>query len=292
MESMEVQPKRRHSFGGFFPYYLSGEAETSCRAGCEEPHGKDASPKSDGSDDCSTTWWPDTDDEGKSNTSHRLHGTSTRMDSSASDLVGEVDRYWPDTDDEWEEPSAFEPEMPMPVPQITVSGAVMLMPAASRTSSDEDVPKVVQGLGRALLQATEKHENSGALIPLSCYLYMGNPSLDIEEYVLHLHRKCACSQNCFVFALAYISKAAELNPTKVCVSRHTVQRMVLAALTVAAKYHDVDIRRNEFYAQAGRVEVEELNTLEASFLELLAWKLQVDDALFHRIRQLLILSAP
>eukprot|EP00930_Biecheleria_cincta_P000890 TRINITY_DN102082_c0_g1_i1.p1 TRINITY_DN102082_c0_g1~~TRINITY_DN102082_c0_g1_i1.p1 ORF type:complete len:306 (+),score=71.99 TRINITY_DN102082_c0_g1_i1:63-920(+) len=267
------------------------DREEAAKTGCEKLDAKGASPMSDGSE-AITAFWPDTDDEGKSNTSHGMNGASSWVGGSASDLVGEVDTYWPDTDDEWEDPSTSEHEMPTPIAQTSVLPPPARLPNNSLAAFEELAPKVVQGLGKALLQVIAKHQKSGALTLPSCFDYTRTPSRNIEEYVLHLYRACACSENCFVFALAYISKAAELNPTKVSVSSSTVHHLVLTATTVAAKYHDVDIRSNEFYAQAGCVEVEELNRLEASFLELLAWNLQVDNALFNRIRQLLIVSAP
>eukprot|EP00930_Biecheleria_cincta_P018126 TRINITY_DN14223_c0_g1_i1.p1 TRINITY_DN14223_c0_g1~~TRINITY_DN14223_c0_g1_i1.p1 ORF type:complete len:172 (+),score=44.82 TRINITY_DN14223_c0_g1_i1:60-575(+) len=163
---------------------------------------------------------------------------------------------------------------------------------ASQTSHNEGAPKVVLGFGKALQQAAEKRDTSKAPpLPLSCFSWPGKPALDIEEYVLHLHRHCGFGQDIFVLALVYITRAVELNPGKVGVSKDTVHRLALAATLVAAKYHDDKVHSNEVYAKAGSVEAEELEMLEAGFCELFAWKLQVDDTMFSRIRQLLIASA-
>eukprot|EP00930_Biecheleria_cincta_P018129 TRINITY_DN14223_c0_g3_i1.p1 TRINITY_DN14223_c0_g3~~TRINITY_DN14223_c0_g3_i1.p1 ORF type:complete len:176 (+),score=45.43 TRINITY_DN14223_c0_g3_i1:35-529(+) len=162
---------------------------------------------------------------------------------------------------------------------------------ASQAIHDEEVPKVVLGFGKALQQAAEKCDMSKAPLPSSCYSWPGKPELDIEEYVLQLHRHCGYGQDIFVLALVYITRAVELNPGNVGVSRDTVHRLALAATLVAAKYHDNKIHSNEVYAKAGSVEVEELDILEAGLFEHLGWKLQVDDTIFNRIRQLLIASA-
>jgi len=293
LDCREVLPKRRHSFGGYIPYHLSEEARASVGPWCKEPDTKGACLESDLSDACSTTSLPDSDDDWQRSTSQEHSGASisSRMDTS-SDLAEEVDAFWPDTDDEWERLPASEHGMPVPVPQIRVPGpAMLLLSAAVPAIPGEQAPKVVRGLGKALSQAAAKHDMLRSPALPSCYHFIGEPSLKIEEYVLRLHKLCAFSQNCFVYALAYISKAVETNPQKVSVDCQTVHRLVLAALTVAAKYHDDRILSNDAYARAGGVDVEDLNTLESNFLELLAWKLGVEDTVFKRIQQLLEMSS-
>ena len=131
---------------------------------------------------------------------------------------------------------------------------------ASPSSRDDQVPKEVLGFGRALLEAAETRDTSRGPAPSSCYQWQGTPTLDIEEYVLRLHRLCGYShysQDIFVLAFVYITKAVELNPGRVGVSRETVHRLALVATLVAAKYHEgVPFRSNELYAQAGNVEVD------------------------------------
>eukprot|EP00930_Biecheleria_cincta_P023636 TRINITY_DN17045_c0_g1_i1.p1 TRINITY_DN17045_c0_g1~~TRINITY_DN17045_c0_g1_i1.p1 ORF type:complete len:169 (-),score=38.88 TRINITY_DN17045_c0_g1_i1:244-750(-) len=167
----------------------------------------------------------------------------------------------------------------------------MLMPVASPASSDEEVPKVIRGFGKALLQAAEKNDKYKAPAPATCYHWQGTPALCIEEYVLQLYGLCGYSQDAFVLAFTYISNVVGLHPGKISVSKATVHRLALAAVTVAAKCHDHEIRSNEFYAESGNVKVDELDMLEASFFELLSWELKVDDTILNKIRQLLIAAA-
>jgi len=288
LDCREVQPKRRHSFGGYVPYYLSEQATTRFRPRWEGPDDKGAILQSDGSDACSTTSLLDSDDEWQ-NTSQGMN----RTDTSVSDQAEEADTYWPATDDEWEGPPSSEHGMPVPVPvaQFAVPVPVMLLPAALPAIPDPNVPKVVRGLGNALSQAAAKHDTLKSPPPLSCYHCGEKPSLSIQEYVLHLYKVCACTPDCFVYALVYISKAVETNPGQVSVNHHTVHHLALTALTVAAKYHDDHILSNASYAQAGLVEVDQLNMLESTFLEQLVWKLGAEDTIFKRLQQLLEISA-
>lgn len=291
LDCREAPPKRRHSFGGYIPYYLSEQGEKRVGPRCEKPDTNGASLES-GSDACSTTLLPDSEDEWQHSASRGHHGAISRQSSLASALAEEeADTFWPATDDEWEGPLAPEHAMPVPVAQIAVRGPVMLPPATLPAIPDRMVPKVVQGLGNALSQAAANHDVLGSSTPLSCYHCPEKPSLSIGEYVLHLYRICGCSPNCCVYALVYISKAVETNSGKISVNCHTVHRLVLAALTVAAKYHDDHILSNASYAQAGLVEVDQLNMLESTFLEQLVWKLGAEDTIFKRLQQLLEISA-
>eukprot|EP00930_Biecheleria_cincta_P054282 TRINITY_DN4028_c0_g2_i1.p1 TRINITY_DN4028_c0_g2~~TRINITY_DN4028_c0_g2_i1.p1 ORF type:complete len:321 (+),score=67.56 TRINITY_DN4028_c0_g2_i1:55-1017(+) len=301
LDSEEIRPRRRHSFGGYIPYYLSEEVKAidECShsdttgstlseevKAIDEPCHSDSDTTGsnleyDGSDACTKS---ETGEESgqtdlspgrqlsqalpeaclvpsagiaalaaetaaaalahfeacKAQWQSNEYGASSEQHapSSSSDSA-DCDTCWPDTDDEWDGPSARMPVLP---PQVAVQGATMLMPVALRASPETQVPK-----------AASKNDKSGAPAPSSCWHWPGTPALNIEEYVLRLYELCGYSQRIFVFALAYISKAVERNPGKVSVCRETVHRLVLAAITVAAKYHDDEIRSNEFYAKAGGV---------------------------------------
>lgn len=51
-------------------------------------------------------------------------------------------------------------------------------------------------------------------------------------------------------------------------------------MVVAAKFHDDAVCKNEYYAKVGGISVEELNEMEAHFLQLLDYHLWVEEDVF------------
>ena len=74
-------------------------------------------------------------------------------------------------------------------------------------------------------------------------------------------------------------------------SPSTVHRLLLAALTIAAKMQQPQSFDINLYAQAGNVTASELQHLETQFLELLQWNVEVCAKSFRRIFRLLSQAA-
>ncbi|CAE7861207.1 CYCU2-2, partial [Symbiodinium microadriaticum] len=161
---------------------------------------------------------------------------------------------WPDTDDEWDSESS------------TSAPAVALV--AMYVPQVEE--KVIEGLCRAVTEAAVGAPSGRC----SIFNYIGDPP-DINSFVWQLCRNCFCDTMTFVFAFAYLCRIAETNPGKVDVSKQTIHRLLLAALTVAARHRQFYTNDNSIYAQAGNVSTTDLSQLEACFMELLKWNLDV-----------------
>eukprot|EP00438_Fugacium_kawagutii_P034395 Skav207730 [mRNA] locus=scaffold362:236442:236681:- [translate_table: standard] len=74
-------------------------------------------------------------------------------------------------------------------------------------------------------------------------------------------------------------------------SERTVHRLLLAAVTIAAKMQQPQSFDAHLYAQAGHISVEELQHLEATLLEVLQWNVEVCHKIFRRIFRLLSQAA-
>jgi hypothetical protein len=61
-------------------------------------------------------------------------------------------------------------------------------------------------------------------------------------------------------------------------------RLLLAALTCAAKFYDDVYYSNAYYAKVGGVSTQELNQLEAAFLEIVDWRLFVTPEEYLQVR--------
>ena len=177
---------------------------------------------------------------------------------------------WPDTDDEWDSESSKSAP--------TVALVAMYVPQVEE--------KVIEGLCRAVTEAAVEAPSGRC----SVFNYIGEPP-DIHSYVWQLCRNSCCDTMTFVFAFAYLCRISETNRGKVDVSKQTIHRLLLAAVTVAAKHRQLYTYDSSIYAQAGNVSTTDLNQLEACFLELLRWNLDVCPKTFKRIHRLLCRAA-
>eukprot|EP00930_Biecheleria_cincta_P085758 TRINITY_DN75129_c0_g1_i1.p1 TRINITY_DN75129_c0_g1~~TRINITY_DN75129_c0_g1_i1.p1 ORF type:complete len:290 (-),score=62.28 TRINITY_DN75129_c0_g1_i1:39-878(-) len=115
---------------------------------------------------------------------------------------------------------------------------------------------------------------SGTEQRLTRFHSKAEPSLGIEPYMDRMRQYFSCSNSCHVMALIYIDRLVKMNPTFV-VSSLTVHRLVAVATVIAAKFVDDVYFSNAYYAKVCGLSLPEMNTLEASFLCLVRWRLSV-----------------
>eukprot|EP00928_Gymnodinium_smaydae_P046859 TRINITY_DN31235_c0_g1_i1.p1 TRINITY_DN31235_c0_g1~~TRINITY_DN31235_c0_g1_i1.p1 ORF type:complete len:291 (-),score=21.66 TRINITY_DN31235_c0_g1_i1:87-866(-) len=100
------------------------------------------------------------------------------------------------------------------------------------------------------------------------------PCVSLLGYFGRLRRYFVCSDACFLCALIYIDRARKENPGFV-VNEYTLHRLSLAALVLAAKFHEDRFFGNSFYAKVGGVTVKELNTLEHTLFKMLDYNVYI-----------------
>jgi len=101
------------------------------------------------------------------------------------------------------------------------------------------------------------------------------PPMTVVDYLTRIRKYFLCSDECFVMALVYIDRMSKTGDSSVLVCDLTVHRLLLVALVMAAKVHDDVYYSNAYYAKVGGLSIEEVNSLEASMLKLLNWKVFV-----------------
>mmetsp|Transcript_55346 Transcript_55346/g.177491 ORF Transcript_55346/g.177491 Transcript_55346/m.177491 type:complete len:355 (-) Transcript_55346:131-1195(-) len=122
----------------------------------------------------------------------------------------------------------------------------------------------------------------------TCFHAVCAPQISIDDYLARIARYFHCSDECFVVALMYIDRLVKLHPDFV-VSSLNVHRLLVTAITLAAKFHDDVFYSNKYYAQVGGVRLKEFNVLESTFLKMIGWSLHVlpeeYDQYLSRVRQ-------
>lgn len=106
------------------------------------------------------------------------------------------------------------------------------------------------------------------------------PGIGIELYMQRVWQYFKCSDACHVLALIYIDRLVKLHPD-FAVTDLTVHRLLAAATVIGAKYLDDLYFANSYYAKVCGLSLRELNALEANFVSLIRWKLNVTEDEFN-----------
>lgn len=105
---------------------------------------------------------------------------------------------------------------------------------------------------------------------ISCFDSRIVPEISIHNYLERINLYTECSEACFIIAYIYIRRV--LKGFGFVLSKHNVHRLLLTSIVLAIKSIDDEYANNKIYAAIGGVELNELNTLEVSMLELLRYK--------------------
>jgi hypothetical protein len=122
----------------------------------------------------------------------------------------------------------------------------------------------------------------------ACFHMKVVPKISISAYLARIHAHIPLSESSFIVALVYINRLAQRN-SGVNVATLTWVKLVLTAILLASKYLDdeEDVHyNNAFYAKVGGLSVKELDNLELRFMQLLDWRLFVDEAEYMHYHKL------
>ncbi|CAD8212765.1 unnamed protein product [Paramecium octaurelia] len=139
--------------------------------------------------------------------------------------------------------------------------------------------RLVKGISGFLEQLIEQSE--GLDVKDSLFHSQKVPSITLENYMSRILRYTKCSEECLIIAFIYLGRIQELNQ-ELQLNRQSAHRLLLIAIVLAIKYQDDDIFKNEYYAKVGGITMWELNDMEEQFLELLDYKLFVQQDLYYQ----------
>ncbi|KAJ3680612.1 hypothetical protein LUZ60_016890 [Juncus effusus] len=101
------------------------------------------------------------------------------------------------------------------------------------------------------------------------------PWIPIDKYLERLFIFADCSDTCWIIAYIFMDKFIKRRRPALILEPHSVHRILLSAVLLAAKYHDDSSRNNVHFAMAGGVSLETLNHLEAEFFKGVGYQLYV-----------------
>jgi len=135
---------------------------------------------------------------------------------------------------------------------------------------------VLRLLSDALVEICACNRDLRSCAP-TAYDAVSEPPMSVYDYLFRIRRYTKFNFNCFFVAVVYL-RALAGQAVMLCMTKHNVHRLLLTAITVAAKASDDVYHANGFMARCGGISLPELNALELELCTQLDWKLVANRA--------------
>lgn len=145
--------------------------------------------------------------------------------------------------------------------------------------SDATIVSIAETLVRAAAQAALNKPRTAQ--PLAVFDAVSLPPLSLLEYARRIFKYFQCSSESAVLSLVYIDRFLQAQPDFT-ISELNLHRLLLTSAILAAKFFDDVYLFNSYYAQVGGVPLLELNNLEATFLKVVDYRLNVDGEVYNK----------
>ena len=100
------------------------------------------------------------------------------------------------------------------------------------------------------------------------------PDITLRDYHERISKYCNVSEPCHIISLIYMDRMV-LADSQMMVTKHSVHRLLITSLLLAAKFRDDEYLSTEFYSQVAGVSEDTLKRLEGIFLTSLDFSLYV-----------------
>eukprot|EP01060_Flectonema_neradi_P008930 TRINITY_DN1639_c3_g2_i1.p1 TRINITY_DN1639_c3_g2~~TRINITY_DN1639_c3_g2_i1.p1 ORF type:complete len:178 (+),score=20.73 TRINITY_DN1639_c3_g2_i1:59-592(+) len=100
------------------------------------------------------------------------------------------------------------------------------------------------------------------------------PQISLSDYYDRISKYCKVSEPCYVISLIYMDRLHSTND-EMRVTEHSVHRLLITSILLAAKFRDETYLTTEFYSQVAGVAETTLERLEKLFLTSLDYSLYV-----------------
>lgn len=134
-------------------------------------------------------------------------------------------------------------------------------------------PEQVKGIFLQATRASNRVVLPSRTESLSIFFSVSIPALSADDYARRLYRYMRCSQVVYVYALVLLDKCARKD-SRLRLHSYNLNRLLITALMLAAKFVDDQYFSNKYYASVGGVpSLAEMNLLEIEMLKLLDYNL-------------------
>ena len=109
------------------------------------------------------------------------------------------------------------------------------------------------------------------------------PSISVNDYIERLFKYSKVSEEIFIFVLIYIDRICGNH--KICLNYNNIHKLILASFIASIKFNEDNYYSMNYYAKLGGVSKKEIISLEYEFLNLIDFKLFIDEQLFDKYKQ-------
>jgi len=111
------------------------------------------------------------------------------------------------------------------------------------------------------------------------------PPIGLENYIARLLQYAPCDKECFLTALVYMDRLHD--KCGFIFNSMNVHRSYLIALMIAAKFFEDQPCDNGYFATVGGVSVQEINSMELTFLTMLEFRISITGFEFNLYAQVM-----
>ena len=111
------------------------------------------------------------------------------------------------------------------------------------------------------------------------------PKVSLYDYISRFQKYSCHEKNTMIISLIYIDRLCEINGLNL--TSYNIHRIFFISNLIAIKYNEDDIYTNKYYSQLAGIPLEELNTMENHFLELIDYNLFIHENEFKKYEEYL-----
>jgi len=146
-------------------------------------------------------------------------------------------------------------------------------PTPTHNSEDKDNEKYLVIISTVLSQVINRGDKLKCLHKQFRSSSGRLPPITLDAYIARLLQYAPCEKECFLAALLFMDRLSER--TDFVFNSLNIHRSYLVSLLLAAKFFEDQPCDNGYFATVGGVSLQELNTMEVGFLQLLEFRVSV-----------------
>lgn len=141
----------------------------------------------------------------------------------------------------------------------------------------EFLSKTLSLASSTLLTAYKSHKPTPCTTPFHGFRV---PPISIQDYLSRMHHYFRCSDSCFIASWIYLERLLDLHK-EFQLDELCIHRLLAVGVIVSAKFFDDAFCSNAYYAKVCGLKLDEVNSLEATFLRLINWQVGITAEVFE-----------
>ena len=112
------------------------------------------------------------------------------------------------------------------------------------------------------------------------------PKISIKDYLIRIQRYSKCTNECLISS--YIHLNYLINKKDLILTYYNIHRLLLISIMVCTKFYEDEFYDNKMWSSIGGISLNELNTLEIIYCQLIEYNLYISSLDFKNYENLLL----